>query len=272
MSPFLIQAPELAAKPPEKGLIVDVGQGARYAKAHLPGAVHVDYARLVRANPPVMGLLADLNALTDLFANLGLTEDTFVIAYDDEGNGKASRLLWTLEVLGHTRWALLDGGLQAWMANQLPMTHEVPSVQRSDYQATLKGEAHLATKDYIASRLGQPDFALWDTRTLGEFEGFDVRAKRGGHIPGARHLEWTDAIQLSMNAPPYLKPAEELLALLAERGLTPDKEIVTYCQTHHRSSHSYVVLRTLGYERIRGYSGAWSDWGNDASTPVQRGA
>ena len=67
-----------------------------------------------------------------------------------------------------------------------------------------------------------------------------------------------------------LKPTAELQALHESRGITPDKEIIAYCQTHHRSALSYVALKTLGYPNIKGYAGSWSEWGNDVNTPVEK--
>ncbi len=269
MANYLIQATELAAIT-EPVLIVDVGQFPRYLKAHIPHAVHVDYSRLVATQGHAGGALPALSQLSALFSSIGLTPTTRVVAYDDDVGGKASRLLWTLDVLGHHNWALLEGGIHAWAAAQLPLTADKTVVTPSVYTATLAGAGHFADGDYVASRLGAADFGLWDARSAGEYAGADVRTQRGGHIPGAAHLEWTDTMALAPNQPPLLKPLADIRAMLAARGLTPDKEIVTYCQTHHRSSHSYVVLRALGYSRVRGYAGAWSDWGNDLERPIER--
>jgi thiosulfate/3-mercaptopyruvate sulfurtransferase len=126
----------------------------------------------------------------------------------------------------------------------------------------------VADKSYILSRLGQADLALLDTRSPGEYRGLDVRAARGGHIPGAVNMNWTTAMDQARQL--RFKADGELRALLEGLGVTPDKEVIVYCQTHHRSAHTYMVLKHLGYPRIRGYPGAWSEWGNDAALPVER--
>ena len=95
----------------------------------------------------------------------------------------------------------------------------------------------------------------------------DQRAARGGHIPGAVNLNWMDTMDPQRQL--RLQPAPVLRQLLDLRGVTTDKEVIVYCQTHHRSAHTYWVLRYLGYPRVRGYPGAWSEWGNDPSVPVE---
>lgn len=265
--PLIVEADELEAKLGTANLlVVDLSRPEVYAQYHIPGAVHLDYAKIVRQAPPVMGLLPEPEQLNELFSSIGLTPETHVVAYDDEGGGKASRLLWTLDACGHTRHSLLNGGLHAWANEGHALDSAKVSPQRSDYRAR-RNNAPIATKDYILAHLGQPGFALLDARSPGEYRGADRRAARGGHIPGAANLEWTQALDPQRNL--RLKAEGGLRGLLAEQGCTPDKEIVTYCQTHHRSALVYVALKALGYPRVKGYPGSWSEWGNDADTPVE---
>jgi thiosulfate/3-mercaptopyruvate sulfurtransferase len=248
-------------------LIVDLSNPASYAAGHIPGAVHLDYADLVRAEPPAMGLMPGEAQLSEVFSRLGLTQDRAVVAYDEEGNGRASRLLWTLAVLGHDRVSLLNGGIHAWDAAGGPLEAPFRHPPRSDYRAQLANPAAVADRDYILARLGQSDLALLDTRSPGEFIGQDQRAARGGHIPGAVNLNWTEAMDPQRQW--RLQPDPVLRTMLEKRRVTFDKEVIVYCQTHHRSAHTYWVLRYLGYPRVRGYPGAWSEWGNDPRLPIE---
>ncbi|MCW8909638.1 MAG: rhodanese-like domain-containing protein, partial [Gammaproteobacteria bacterium] len=100
-----------------------------------------------------------------------------------------------------------------------------------------------------------------------EYDGSKKFAERGGHIPGAIHFEWTDGMDRQRNY--RLLADDELKSKLNALGLTEDKEIIVYCQTHHRSALSYFMLKQLGYEKVRGYPGSWSEWGNRMDTPVE---
>lgn len=247
-------------------LVVDLSKATTYAQYHVPGALHLEYAQIIHGRPPTPGLLPDDEQLSRAFASIGLTPATQVIAYDDEGGGKAARLLWTLDVIGHAHAALLNGGLHAWANEGHAYNHAPIAVTPSDYTVTRTNQG-LADKDYVLAHLGKPDVALLDARSAAEYSGTKVFAARGGHIPGAINIEWLEAIDQRRNM--RLKPADELRALFTAHGVTPDKEVITYCQTHHRSALSYLVLKSLGYPNIKGYAGSWSEWGNDPGTPVE---
>jgi len=217
-------------------LIVDMRSPELYVRGHIPGAIQLNYASLIQAVPPAMGLMAGLDQLSMIFSTIGLAPDRTVVAYDDEGGGRASRLLWTLDVLGQRQGSLLDGGLPAWTAERRPLKSGAVRPTPGQYQAVLVNPAASADKDYILSRLGQSDLALLDTRSPAEYQGTEVRAARGGHIPGAVNLNWTEA--MDPNRQLRFQPAAELRRRLEALGVTPDKEVIVYCQTHHRSAHT----------------------------------
>ncbi len=248
-------------------LIVDLCDAARYAAGHVPGAVPLGYADLVRMEPPAMGLLPTEAQLSRVLSRLGLTPERPVVAYNDEGNGRAARLLWTLAVLGHERLSLLNGGIDAWRDAGGSLETSARRPAPSAYAARVLNPDAMADRDFVLARLGQPDVALLDTRTPAEYAGLDMRAARGGHIPGAVNLNWIDAMDPQRQL--RFQSDARLRGLLEARGVTPDKEVIVYCQTHHRSAHTYWVLRHLGYPKVCGYAGAWSEWGNDPRLPME---
>lgn len=247
-------------------LVIDMRSRDNYLQGHVPGAIHLSYSDIIAMKPPAMGLLPECAQLSAVFSAIGLCQKDHVVAYDDEGGGRASRLLWTLDVLGHKSFSLLNGGLQAWCQQGGPLQPGAVHRTPSHYQARLANPNALADKDYILRHLKQDDIVLLDTRSVGEYTGTDQRAARSGCIPGAVNMNWTEA----MDAPPFLrfKPDDVLRQQFMDLGVDPDKEVIVYCQTHHRSAHTYIVLKHLGYDRVRGYAGAWSEWGNDPDVPV----
>ncbi len=247
-------------------LIVDLCQANNYAEAHIPGAVHLEYANLLLGTKPAPGLLPDAARLSATLSAIGLTPERHVVAYDVEGGGRACRFIWTLDALGHSGSSLLNGGLFSWANEAHPLSQQPTKPTPSSYWASI-GDQVVATRDYIKQHLRDAQVVLLDARTAEEYNGTTVRAARGGHIPGAVNLNWLDTIDRTRNY--RLLPDNILLAMLAERGLRDDHEVITYCHTHHRSAHSYVMLRHLGFDRAKGYPGAWAEWGNSPDTPIE---
>ncbi|WP_127477587.1 sulfurtransferase [Sulfurivermis fontis] len=247
-------------------LLVDLSRAEIHAQYHIPGAVPLEYGLIVRMAPPVGGLLPDEAQLSEILSAIGLTPERHVVAYDDEGGGKACRLLWTLEAIGHTRYSLLNGGLHAWANEGHKLTQQPSPATPSSYDARYTNGEVVADAAYILAHLGDASHALVDARTPLEYRGLQRYSARGGHIPGAVNFEWTEAMDQGRNL--RLKPAADLRRQLEALGITPDKTVVAYCQTHHRSAHTWFMLKWLGY-RARGYAGSWSDWGNREDTPVE---
>ncbi len=250
----------------EQVLIVDMGNPSTYVQFHIPGAVFLPYEWIVRVEHPRMGLLPTEEQLNHVFGSLGLDEQTHVVAYDDEGGGRASRLLWTLEVAGHKNYSLLNGGIQGWANHAKPVSSVIHYPTPKDYHVKLDFDA-VATRQYILDHLGDENTVILDARSPAEYNGRKRYAERGGHIPGAVNMEWTEAMDKQHDL--RLKDEKVLRQKLESLGVTPDKTVVVHCQTHHRSAHTYIMLRSLGYEKVRGYPGSWSDWGNEPNTPVE---
>jgi thiosulfate/3-mercaptopyruvate sulfurtransferase len=266
----LILEPDLLQQhlPDERILIVDLSTQKNYMQFHIPGAIFLEYPRIIKIERPVMGLLPDTQYLNELFTTLGMHQDTHVVAYDDEGGGKAARLLWTLDVMGHRNFSLLNGALHAWVNEGHPVDQQQVIPTPGNYQCQPDGRG-IADKQYIIEHYRDPGVVVLDTRTPLEFNGSKKFSTRGGHIPGAVNMDWVHTMDSHHNL--RLLPVEKLNEMLSPLGVTPDKEVILYCQSHHRSSHTYIVLKSLGYEKIKGYPGAWSEWGNDPDTPVETG-
>lgn len=269
--PLLLEPEDFAPllqSPPNNLLIVDLSQAQVYQRAHVPGAVHLPFSRLVSGVKPTTGALPSEHHLAQVFSEFGLTPESHVIAYDDEGGGWAGRLIWTLDVLGHRKYSYLNGGIQAWIGANLPIEKTVNLPQERPYQVAIDPSV-IADKDYILENLGNENMVIWDARSLEEYLGTRAFAQRAGHIPGAKHFEWT----AGMDRERHLRviDLEQLRAQLATLGISADKEIITHCQTHHRSGFTYLLGKILQFPNIKAYPGSWSEWGNLPDTPTEQG-
>ena len=247
-------------------IIVDLCKPETYVQAHIPGAIYLDYKQIIGANPPVMGLLPDVENLTMLASIIGLSNDKYLVSYDDEGGGKAARLLWTLNAMDFSRCSLLNGGIHAWANEHHPLEQTVNKAPAAQFEVSISPEP-IGDKNFILENLQNETVALFDSRSTAEYTGIKKFAAKAGHIPGAVNIDWLEFIDQNNNA--RLKPESEIRATLDKSGLTSDKTVVTYCQTHHRSALTYWVLKALGYPNVKGYPGSWSDWGNSSDTPVE---
>jgi thiosulfate/3-mercaptopyruvate sulfurtransferase len=267
--PLIIEPSELYAnRSASQVLIVDLCSADKYRDGHIPGAVHLNTAELIVGTKPAPGLLPSAEQLSASFARIGLTPDTHIVCYDDEGGPWAGRLIWTLDVIGHQHYSFLNGGKTAWLADGLPMeTGE--NIAQSAMPMVCDFDKHfIAEKDDILDHLDDKNFLVWDARGLDEYTGVKAVSARGGHIPGAVHCEWTELLDKNR----ALRLRVDLADYLREKGIMPDKDIVTHCQTHRRSGLTYVAAKSLGYPNIRAYPGSWSEWGNAENLPVTTGA
>ena len=266
-SSMLIDPVAMANKLPSLNdlLIVDLGDPKRYAQAHILGAVNISTQQLVSGQKPVPGKLPSLRQLEKLFSDLGYTgKSQYIIPYDDEGGGWAGRLIWTLDVIGHSNYSYLNGGMHAWLQEKLPVTSLIKAPEPTKVDITINKEV-MASREYIEARIGNPDVVIWDARSPEEFRGERLFSMRGGHIPGAINYEWSRAIDPVQGYRIKKGVEKELNAL----GITKCKEIITHCQSHHRSAFTYMLAKILGYERVRAYDGSWVEWGNLLDTPVE---
>lgn len=264
--PILIEPAQLASRLQAPELIlVDLTSQARYGAGHIPGARFVDPTRTQLGQPPAPGLLPSLEQLQQLFSDLGHNPNAVYVVYDDEGGGWAGRFIWLLDVIGHQHYHYLDGGLMAWQAESRELSIAVPAAGTQAVSLRIDATP-TATREYLQSRLGAADLAIWDARSPSEYSGEKVLAQKAGHIPSAINFEWTAGMDPSR----ALRIRQDLQTQLNALGISADKEIITHCQTHHRSGFTYLAAKILGYPRVKAYAGSWGEWGNHPDTPVER--
>jgi thiosulfate/3-mercaptopyruvate sulfurtransferase len=247
-----------------KLVLVDMRQPEAYSNAHIPGARSFDIFGISLIDTRPEPLNAFLWMIEHLIQAKGINHDSTVVAYDDIAGMRSARLFWFLEFFGHDDVHLLNGGFNAWQATGLSVTHEATISKAGDFKMKQRPD-RLATADRVLSRLNTPSAVIVDTRSDDEYTGKLVRAKRGGAIPGAVHLEWTR----NLDTKGFFKSADELKEMYSNRGITPEKEIIPHCQGAYRSAHTYLALRLIGYPNVRNYLGSWGEWGNREDLPIE---
>ena len=246
-------------------VVLDLRAAEKFAQGHVPGAVHLDLFGVSLIDTRPAPLEAFLWMVGHLLTTRGVSQHRRTVVYDGQSGIRAARAFWFLELFGHSCSRLLDGGFGAWVRQGFVTTTQTATPDKAEWDIAAVSD-RVATCSDVASRVGRDGVVLLDTRSDDEYYGINVRAKRGGAIPGAVHIEWTRNLDDSG----AFKAASDLRSMYEENGVTPDKEVISYCQGGYRAAHSYLALRLLGYPRVRNYVGSWKEWGDREDLPVER--
>ena len=248
--------------------IIDVRKAEDYDLGHIPGALRLtpNEAFQWESDEGVKGMLPSAEHIASALSSLGIEENDTVIFYDGNSNLWASRGLWALEVYGHEDTRLLDGSWNYWSQNNLPISKEKVTAEKSDYNFSGNPKSSLiASWDEILDSVEDPSKIVCDTRSPDEYAGKDVRADRGGHIPGSENINWVNAVDESGK----FLDADTLKGIYENKGIKTDKAVFTLCQTAVRATHTWFVLQELlGYENVKVYDGSWIEWGN-SELPIE---
>lgn len=233
---------------------------------HIPGARQSSVAALNNPDDEVTGQIGTPEQVAAALEALGITSETIIVLYDGSNNLSAARAYWVLKYYQHADVRIYNGGLTRWLLDGQELATEPVEFEATEYEIAEADEEIRTTGEYVLERLNDDDVQLCDTRGINEYIGTDVRADRGGHIPGAINLEWINAVNTETGE---FLPYEELDELFVLAGFNREKQIITYCQTGVRGAHTWFVLRELlGYPDVRNYDGSWVEWGNNIDNPI----
>ena len=244
-----------------------------YDTGHIPGAIKIDWH--TELNDPVVRDYLDGEAFSDLMSRKGISRDDTVVIYGDKSNWWAAYTLWVFTLFGHQDVRLLNGGRDAWVAQGLPLTKDVPTPAPTSYPVVQRDDSEIrAFKEDVLAHLGKP---LIDVRSPEEYSGERTHmpaypeegALRGGHIPTAKSIPWATAAQ----ADGRFKSHSDLVDIyLTQQGFEPGEDIITYCRIGERSSHTWFVMKyLLGFTNAKNYDGSWTEWGSAVRVPIATG-
>lgn len=248
--------------------IIDVRKKEAYDEGHIPGALRLTPNEVfqIENENGTKGMLPSAEHISSALSSIGINENDTIIFYDGNSNLWASRALWALEVYGHEDSRLLDGSWAFWSESDFPVTTEIEKITKSDYKFNgTPNNNLLADWEEILESVDDPSKIVCDTRSPDEFTGKDVRANRGGHIPGSENVNWVNAVDESGK----FLDSKKLATIYESKGIKTDKAVYTLCQTAVRATHTWFVLQELlGYENVKVYDGSWIEWGN-SELPIE---
>ena len=232
--------------------VVDVREPWEYDSiGHLPGAISIPFDSYRDSESSDPGTLPGADAFADLLGEAGISPDDTIVAYDDTHGVFAARFVLTALVYGHDNVALLNGDFSAWR-REYEVTSTAPEVEATSYESPgFVEDAPIVGREAVEAAIENGETTLIDTREQWEYEE--------GHLPGAIRLDWMELVDEETRG---VKPAAEIESLLADRGIDTDRErpIILYCNTSRRLSHTFVVLRSLGFEDVAVYEGSMTEW------------
>ena len=252
---------------------VDYDPTANYKLGHVQGAVLFDWKEDI--NDPLTRNIFSKQSCEDLMKRAGINNDTTLILYGDFNNWFAAFAFWVFKYYGYNDVRIMNGGRKKWLEEDRPLSKDVPKYPIGNFKAAEPDNSIRVFLNYVRDSIGSGQKVLIDVRSPKEFTGEILappeypteHAQRGGHIPGAVNIPWSQAI----NEDGTFKSTEELKKLYESKGISSNKEVITYCRIGERSSHTWFVLKyLLGYPNVKNYDGSWTEWGNMINNPIEK--
>lgn len=243
-----------------------------YDQGHIEGAVAWNWQ--TELQDAIRRDLAEPTAFEGLLGKAGISPDTTIVLYGDNNNWFAAWAFWQLKYYGHEKVLLMNGGRKKWLEEKRPLSNTIPNYPAVAYKTKTPNAAIRAKRDQVFKAIDNKSAHLVDVRSVDEFTGKIIAppgmtetAQRGGHIPSAANIPWSQAVKEDGT----FKSADELKQLYGAKGVNGEKEVIAYCRIGERSSHTWFVLKyLLGFDNVRNYDGSWTEWGNLVGAPIEK--
>lgn len=237
---------------------------AEYLAGHIPGAAFFDLDAIADTASSLPHMLPTPEAFASAVGALGIRDTQTIVVYDSIGLFSAARVWWSFKIMGARDVVLLDGGLPAWTASELPL--EAGELARVPAKFTPRFDRTMVRSfEDVRAVLGG-DTQIVDARSSGRFHGLEPEPRAGlrsGHMPGAISLPFGEAIEAGR-----LKSAADLQALFAAHGVDPDKPVITSCGSGVSAAVIALALDVIGGHDVAIYDGSWTEWGGRSDAPV----
>jgi thiosulfate/3-mercaptopyruvate sulfurtransferase len=245
-----------------------VGAREEYEKAHIPGAVYIDWTSdIIDPEDPIEAQVAPAERFAEVMGRLGIGDQQLVVAYDAHPASQfATRLWWALKYYGHEQVVVLNGGFPKWQRENLPLTDAIPVYPPAIFTPVVRPELRATAEDVLAL-LGRGDVALVDARDKGQYTGAIVRRPgRPGHIPGALNIPREELIDAATGT---FRGNEELAQVFSAAHVSPQQHVVAYCNGGVAATTVLFSLAMLGYPSLTNYDGSWNEWGKRQDLPTE---
>jgi len=243
-------------------IVVDTRSFSEFKKGHIPGAVNIDLFQLHWFDTTKRGI-KDFNRQTRLLlSNIGVRKDNKVVFYDNISGISAARGVWLLLYFSHEKVCMLDGGFEKWKREGYPIETKSNALKNSRFKGKPNSKI-IADANEVRRAISNKRVVIVDARSRQEYDGSEVRAARSGHIPSAKNIDWTRNVQSSI-----FKSKEKLSKIYSK--IPMNAAIITYCQGGYRAANAFLVLKMLGYKKVKMYLGSWGEWGNRLYLPIEQ--
>ena len=240
---------------------------AEYRETHIPRAVFFDIDAISDADNALPHMLPSESVFSAACQALGINQNSTVVVYDTVGLFSAARAWWMLEVFGHQRVAVLDGGLPRWQRDGRAVDNTEVTPDRGDFVATLDA-TRVRNLDQLLANLDQAHEQVVDARAAGRFNGTEPEPRpgmRSGHIPGAVNVPVSSLLD---GATGLVHANQVLEQLFVDAGAKLDKPVITSCGSGVTACALTLALSLIGKRDVSVYDGSWSEWGARPDTPI----